>query len=165
MGSKEVPLPLADDAEEALARFGAEMYGLALTITGNVPDAEDAYQTAWANALNNWSQLRDPSKRRSWLASIAAHTATHVLRLRAATLRWQVPLSDELRLSALMAWDPGLAGAINRLSARQRAVVALHYGYGFSLDEVASVLGTRGGTVRSHLSRALAKLRVSLGGE
>lgn len=165
MGITNAPRPRTDDAETALALFGAEMYGLTLAITGNVPDAEDAYQTAWANALAHWSQLRDVSRRRSWLASIAARSATNACRLRRIRLRSQLPLSDALHLSSVMAWDPVLGGGLERLSTRQRAVVSLHYGYGFSLDEVASILGSRGGTVRSHLSRALANLRLGLGGD
>jgi len=84
----------------AIAEFGSEMYGLALSITANVPDAED--------------------------------------------------------------WDPTVARALTLLSERQRAVVALHYGYGYSMDETAAVLGCRGGTVRSRLARALTALRRSM---
>ena len=61
-----------------------------------------------------------------------------------------------------MPWDRAMADALRNLSVRQRQVVALHYGYGYTLDEVATILGCRGGTVRAHLSRALEKLREAL---
>jgi hypothetical protein len=64
MGLIKTPPPGKDDVEEAVARYGAEMYGLAVAITGNVHDAEDAYESAWSNALGHWEQLRDISKRR-----------------------------------------------------------------------------------------------------
>lgn len=52
--------------------------------------------------------------------------------------------------------------AFSALSPRQRAVVSLHYHFGYRLDEVAALLKTRPGTVRSHLARALVKLRREL---
>lgn len=165
MGLTESPPRKSDDVEQALARFGPEMYGLALAITTNVPDAEDAYQTAWTNALRNWEQIRDVSKRRSWLASTTARSAIHVRRRRRFTSRWQAPLSEALALSSVMNWDADLGAALSRLSTRQRAVIVLHYGHGFTLDEIAAILRCRGGTVRSHLSRALSHLRVALGGD
>lgn len=45
-----------------------------------------------------------------------------------------------------MEWDPTLATAVSQLSRRQRAVVALHYGQGYSLDEVAEILRCGRGT-------------------
>jgi RNA polymerase sigma factor (sigma-70 family) len=165
MGLMKTPPPGKDDVEEAVARYGAEMYGLAVAITGNVHDAEDAYQSAWSNALGHWEQLRDISKRRSWLASTVARSAMQVRRRRAFSNRWHVTLSEAPDLSTVMRWDPGLGSAIAHLSARQRAVITLHFGHGFTLDEVAAILECRGGTVRSHLARALATLRVRLGDE
>jgi RNA polymerase sigma-70 factor (ECF subfamily) len=49
--------------------------------------------------------------------------------------------------------------AFARLSAKQRAVFALHIHHGYTLDECASLLGCRPGTARSHLGRAVAALR------
>jgi DNA-directed RNA polymerase specialized sigma24 family protein len=85
-----------------------------------------------------------------------------VRKRRSLWLRSQIPLTDASGLTVAMRTDPTLADAIAKLSTRQRAVVALHYGYGFTFDEVASILKTRGGTVRSRLGRALINLRVKL---
>jgi DNA-directed RNA polymerase specialized sigma24 family protein len=58
--------------------------------------------------------------------------------------------------------DPDLGKAFRRLTAHQRAVLTLHYQYGYSLDETAELMGSRPGTVRSHLARGLARLREEL---
>lgn len=55
-----------------------------------------------------------------------------------------------------------LAAEIVRLPRRQRVVVVLRFYGGLSDTEIASDLGCGEGTVRSHLSRALATLRVQL---
>jgi DNA-directed RNA polymerase specialized sigma24 family protein len=153
---------VAEEVDLALVQFGSEMYGLALSIVGNVADAEDAYQTAWVLALSHWRQLRDPSKRRSWLATIAARSALGTRRRHLLWLRRHVPIADAAALSEVMHWDPALAGGLALVTDRQRAVLALHYGHGYSLEETAAILRCRNGTVRSHLARALATLRRTL---
>jgi RNA polymerase sigma factor (sigma-70 family) len=52
--------------------------------------------------------------------------------------------------------------AFRKLSAPQRAMVALHLVDGLTVKECAAVLGCRSGTARSHLGRAVAKLRKEL---
>ena len=158
----EAPADRADEIGGAVSLFGSEMYGLALAITANVHDAEDAYQAAWLSATRHWDQLREASKRRAWLAAIVVRAARRTRRRRIIRLSREAPLNDATSLDSVMPWDPALAAAMQRLSARQRAVVGLHYGNGYSLDEVAVILGCRGGTVRAHLSRALDKLRGAL---
>jgi RNA polymerase sigma factor (sigma-70 family) len=151
-----------DEIDLAIAQFGSEMYGLALSITANVPDAEDAYQNAWLDAASHWHQLRDPGKRRSWLASTVARSALRVRRRHHAWLRRNVNLADAEGLPDVMHWDPTLGKLLAQVTERQRAVLALHYGHGYTLDETAALLHCRGGTVRSHLARALTTLRRSV---
>ena len=53
--------------------------------------------------------------------------------------------------------------ALGRLPARQQEAVVLYYGLDFPLDQVASAMGCRLGTVKSHLFRARAALAQALG--
>jgi RNA polymerase sigma factor (sigma-70 family) len=54
-----------------------------------------------------------------------------------------------------------VAAALRQLPPRQRAVVVLRYWGDLTDTQIAAALGCSPGTVRSQLSRALAKLRVS----
>jgi RNA polymerase sigma-70 factor (ECF subfamily) len=55
-----------------------------------------------------------------------------------------------------------LLAAVERLPERDREVVACRYFAGMTEAETASALSCRPGTVKSRLSRALARLRVEL---
>ena len=55
-----------------------------------------------------------------------------------------------------------LAHALDRLPERDRLVVAYRYLFEMSEAETAAALGVRPGTVKSRLSRALARLRTDL---
>jgi RNA polymerase sigma-70 factor (ECF subfamily) len=52
--------------------------------------------------------------------------------------------------------------ALRRLRPKHRAVVALHYLYGYGVDEIASILGVPRGTVASRLHHAREVLRAIL---
>jgi RNA polymerase sigma-70 factor (sigma-E family) len=57
-----------------------------------------------------------------------------------------------------------LAVELAKLPRRQRAVLVLRYYGGLTDEEIAQELGCSAGTVRSHLSRALAALRIEMAG-
>ena len=51
------------------------------------------------------------------------------------------------------------------LSERQRTVFLLRYVEELELSEIAQTTGLSEGTVKAHLSRALARVRAELGGK
>lgn len=59
-------------------------------------------------------------------------------------------------------YEPGLADALTGLSEKQRVVVFLVHGHGWSMSEVADILGISKGTVQKHLERGMARLRRQL---
>jgi RNA polymerase sigma-70 factor (ECF subfamily) len=58
--------------------------------------------------------------------------------------------------------EPALPGALRSLSGRQRQAVVLVEGFGYTYDEVASMLGISRSTVQNHVQRGLAGLRRAL---
>jgi RNA polymerase sigma factor (sigma-70 family) len=68
------------------------------------------------------------------------------------------PAGDEAVVTRLT-----FIAALDRLSARQRAVVVLRYYEDMTEVQIADALGLSVGSVRAHASRALAALGVMLG--
>lgn len=60
--------------------------------------------------------------------------------------------------------EPRLAAALAALPQRQRVAVLLVHGEGWTRVEVAELLGIRPDTVRTHVERAMARLRSEIGG-
>jgi RNA polymerase sigma-70 factor, ECF subfamily len=61
--------------EELIARFGTRAYRLALGITRNAEDAEEAVQDAFWNVIRKIDLFRGDSALRSWIYRIVSNAA------------------------------------------------------------------------------------------
>ncbi len=157
---------LPELAFEALVATDAKrLYTLALSILRDDGEAEDAVQETLLKAWRSWPSIRDSDHLPRWLTRVCVNHCTSVRRrLRA---RGGPPL--EL-FEAAGSWggqrSPAeiidVDRAYRRLSIRQRAAITLNYGYGYSVEEFADLMGCRPGTVRTHVARGLASLRKEL---
>jgi len=158
------------DREDAFERSvvlpeTARLYGLALVTVADCDEAADAVQETLLSAWQHWSSLRDPAKQTAWLTRICVRRCIHQRHLLSRRILWSsdrwssasgpVPVEFEGRLL-------DVHRVVGSLSPSQRAMVALHLHRGFTVDECAAILGCRPGTARSHLGRAVAKLRKEL---
>jgi RNA polymerase sigma-70 factor (ECF subfamily) len=153
----------AADLDAALVVHTPRLLGIALAILRDPAEAEDAVQESWELAWRSWDSLRDPDARGAWLRRICVRRCLRRQRRLRAVWRAQSGVEVETAAAvcdgyAAVEWEL----ALRRLSVRQRAVVVLHYQFGYTLDECAAQLGCRPGTVRQHLARALARLRSTL---
>ena len=129
-------------------------------------EAEDAAQDAFVKAFRALDRFRDGSPWRPWLLTIVANEARN--RRRSAGRREHLALRAA-RVAVTDAGPPDaaglsdeLVGALRRLDAGQREAVVLRHVLDLSEAETAAVLGCRVGTVKSRVSRGLARLREEL---
>jgi RNA polymerase sigma factor (sigma-70 family) len=158
--SSEQPLRDATGFEAAVHVESGRLFAVAYSILRDVQEAEDAVQETMELAWRSWAKLRDASKRGAWLRQICVRRAIRSRR-RLLPRLWLADVSD-VQGHAPEDPDLDLDRSYRHLTPQQRAVVTLHYEYGYSLDECAALIGCQPGTARSHLARALASLRKEL---
>jgi RNA polymerase sigma factor (sigma-70 family) len=148
--------------ERALRSEATRLYYLALTIVRDPSDAEDVVQETALSAWRAWPRLRDPAHPGAWLTRICVNHSLQRRRTVSRRIRgeerveWLADPNDPLSGSgSLLDFDR----AFQKLSPRQRAVVALHFYHGYTAAECATLMGCRPGTARSHLARAVAILK------
>ena len=153
-----------DDAafrEYVIAR-GSAMLRIAVMLTGNRADAEDLVQAALANTYLAWHKINDHAALDAYVRR--AMINTHISWWRRRKLE-EFP-TDEVpdQVVADHARDSDLAEvvrhALDRLPQRMRAAVMLRYFEDMTEPEIAATLGISLGTVKSTVSRAVARLRI-----
>ena len=135
-------------------------------------DGDDAVQEALVKAFHAMARFRPGAPFRPWLLRIVANEARNRRRSagRRAGLALRVAQERPSGDAAPSPEEAALAGerrrrladALATLSERDRLVVAYRYMGGMSEAEMAEALGCAPGTVKSRLSRALARLRAAL---
>jgi len=118
-----------------------------------VSDAPDVVHDVYLQARARIHQLRDPDALEAWLARIAIN-ACHSFRRRRQRLT-AYPIAV---LEAPGGSDLAFRELIERLPPRERTILVLHYGHGYALDEIASLLGINYATVRSRIARTRIRL-------
>ena len=123
--------------------------------------AEDAAQDALIDVLRGLGSLRDPQAITAWACRIATRRALRVARRE----RLLGPLADRRVSGVVLPHDAEFLAvhqAFYALPRRMRAVAVLRLHFGFTEQEVASIVGCALGTVKSQLSQARARLAAAL---
>jgi RNA polymerase sigma-70 factor (sigma-E family) len=135
---------------------------MAYLLTRNLADAEDLLQAALAKTYQAWERIEDRNAIDGYVRRAMVNTHISWWRRR----RVEEYPTDEIPDRAICdhAADSELSDAVqralDRLPSRMRAAVVLRYFEDMSEAEVAEALGISQGTVKSTVSRAVAKLRI-----
>jgi RNA polymerase sigma-70 factor (sigma-E family) len=122
--------------------------------------AQDLVAEAFARACASWRKVARHPNPRAWVIRTALNVRTDRWRRQRRELRLAEPPDDIVHDSDPA--DPAVIAAVRRLPERQRQVVALRLLLDLDTETTAQTLGISAGTVKAHLSRALATLRDDL---
>ena len=135
-------------------------------------DADDAAQEAFVKAWIALPRFRPGAPFRPWLLRIVSNEARNRRRsagrreglaIRATADRPSDDAAPSPEAAALLAERRAiLLAALNGLRDEDREIIAARYFLDLSEAESADILGLPRGTVKSRLSRALARLRAGL---
>lgn len=141
---------------------GPRAYRLARAILGSSQDAEEAVQEAFIHAWRELPRLRDAALWPAWFRRITVRAAIDRGRRRTRVREIDLGAHEpppEPDASATVADRDEVARVLRRLPPDDRALLALRYLVDLEVDDVAAAIGVASGTVKSRLSRLLAKLQ------
>jgi RNA polymerase sigma-70 factor, ECF subfamily len=128
----------------------------AYAVTGRSELADDAAQDAFVRAIRSLSSFDRRKPFAPWIAKVAVNCARDLLR---AERRQRVGNPGGEVQAPLPADVNELLVAVAALPRDQREAVVLHHVLGFTLREVAEIVGAPEGTVTSRLGRGVARIR------
>ncbi len=159
--------------QELVHLFQEEMYRLAYYRTFSRMDAEDLTQEVFEQAFRKLGSLQDPQRFRAWLYSIAINRCNDFLRKRKYLALLQMRTAQEQdftdtgkdmnishtdRLEKKRFWQQ-VKKMLHKLSAMERQVFTLRFMDQRNINEIAAILGKNESTIKTHLYRALHKVR------
>lgn len=166
--------------EDLVHRYQQKAYAIAYHFSdGNMQEAEDLTQEAFLRAFQNLETFRGDSSFYTWFYRILVNVCLDGRRRRNRRQKIFLPWQREYRdkgLSPEERPDPEaheqalksisekelsreICESLKSLPEKQRLAFQLKALHGMSIQEVARVMGTAEGTVKSHLFRATQFLR------
>lgn len=148
------------DFDEFVAARSSALLRTSYLLTRDHGLAEDLLQTALTKAWFAWGRIEgnpEPYVRRILVNTYASWWRRKWNGERATD---ELPEPGTPDASAEVDASQDLWTALGRLPRKQRTVVVLRFYEDLSVAETASAMGTSTGTVKSQLSKALAKLRI-----
>jgi RNA polymerase sigma-70 factor, ECF subfamily len=130
------------------------LVGQLLVVTGDLAEAEDVVQEAFARASGRWASLQGYDVPEAWVRRVALNLAASGLRRRRSRLVALLRLGPPPLVPAVSAETAAVAAALRALPVAQRQVVVLHHLLDLPVEQVARELRLPVGTVKSRLARA-----------
>ena len=151
------------EAERLVNTYSDLILRLSYTYLTSTHDAEDICQNVFLKLLTSGQTFDSPAHEKAWIIRTAANACKDVLR--SAHRRRTVGLEAAAAAAAPPAPDSTVLDAVMALPEKYREAVYLHYYEGYSVREIASLLGRSEAAVTAHLSRGRKSLRITLGGD
>ena len=152
--------------EELVRRYEREVYGLACRIVSDSEEAKDLTQQAFLQAFVHIKSFRQDAKFRTWLFRIAINQCYNFLKTRKkfgdpVDMDDMILVGNESPESDLVSHEDHqrLYAALEKLPAKQRAVITLKVEQGLSYQEISQVLGGTAGAARVNYCQALKTLK------
>ena len=153
-------------ADDGFAAFYAGSYrrllGQLFAVTGDLAEAENLLQEAYARAFARWSRVGDYDLPEAWVRRVALNLAAMAARSLRRRARALLRLGAPPVVPALSPDMIDLHDALRALPLAQRQVIVLHHLVGLPVEEVARELRLAPGTVKSRLARGRAAMAGTL---
>ena len=150
-----VALTLGTDSSAGFAAFYADtvgpLGGYAYQLVGDPDIAADVVQEAYTRLLSRWVGIRKP---RPYLFHVVTNLARDAWSARLAGDRLVRGIVDARPVVVVAPADGSVWDAVERLPAKYREVVLLHYYADLGLGEVAAAVRRPVGTVKRLVSEA-----------
>lgn len=155
--------------EELYDEFRNDVYHFSLYFTNNKQEAEDITQETFIKVMKNLHQLKDESKKKTWILSIAKNTAIDLIR-KQKLINFLPQLlfgnglnvaTNDTQLVNTENWNE-LQKAILTLKPHYRSIVILRGLKELSVKETAVIIGCNESKVRVDFHRAIILLKKNL---
>ncbi len=157
------------DLEQTIDEYSDMLYKICFLILKNENDVKDVLQETFIKYMTKSPDFKSEDHKKAWLIKVSQNKCKEFLRFHKRHAA--VPL-DEVEESisvteGMDAYTTSILGLIWNLKYKLKSVVILYYIEGYSVKEVAQILGISESAVKKRLERARKELKAvaEVGGE
>ncbi len=150
--------------DELYQKYAGMIFRTAYNFLLNKEDAEDVVQEVFIKYFTHDKSFNDDIHEKAWMLRVTANLCKNILRSKA---RKNLQLDESIKII-----NNDFENSINQhldmeksmaeLTANQRIAVHLYYYEQISIKDIAKIMKTNENTVKSHLLRAKAKMKLHL---
>lgn len=145
---------------ETIKKYSDTIYRMAYSLVKNKYDAEDIHQEVFAKFIDKRPRFESKEHEKAWFLRVTINMCKNLWKT--AWKQKVISLGDdyEERLEAKKEPETDeIIELVKTLPQKYRLVIHLFYYEELSVEEIAKVLKMKPSTVRTHLTRARAKLK------
>lgn len=148
--------------EEIKVREYSDMvYRIAYSMTKKKSDAEDIFQEVFIKFFQNIDKMNDSEHEKRWLIRVTINECKMLYRKKG--IRNEIELDENICEPYNYEYKASIHSYIKKLSDKYEIVIYLYYFEGYKIDEIAKILKTTQGTIKSRISRARKQLKDIMG--
>ena len=143
--------------DELVSRWQRPLWQYAFRLTADHEAAWDITQESWLGIIKGLRKLQDPANFKAWAYRITTNKSFDWMKRRSAVP--QISIEDVRAHHRERNSDTGLVELLEKLDAKDRAILSLYYFEQLSISEVSVALNIPEGTAKSRLHTARKRLK------
>lgn len=144
---------------QVVEEFSDMIYRIAYQNLNNTADAEDILQEVFLSLLKSGKQeFSDKEHLKAWLIKVAVNKCINFRK--SFWIQKTVPLEEQI--ITYTEEESNVMDEVMKLPPEYRNIIYLYYYEGYSIKEIAELLGKNQNTINSKLQRGRKKLRAEL---
>lgn len=155
-------MPDTIEMEQIYDTYHDSVYRLAFAYCKNRADAEDITSEVFLRRFTCRKEFADRQHETAWMMRVTINKAKDLLR--SFRYRFSVPLEEAVNVYESPE-EHDVYNAVMALPAKYRSVIHLYYFEGYSVKEIAGMIGKSETAVQTRLYRARGLLKDALGEE
>ncbi|MFC3747957.1 RNA polymerase sigma factor [Paenibacillus sp. GCM10012306] len=149
-----------ESVRRALDLYSQSMIKIAFTYLKNVADAEEVAQEVFLTYLQKRPAFENNEHEKAWLIRTTINKSKNMLKT--GWFKSRNPVPEDL--SYLPKEENEILQAVLALDKKYRIPIHLHYYEGYSIQEIAEIMGAKPATVGTWLARGRLLLKEKIGG-
>lgn len=147
--------PASKTIHDIVSNYSSMLVRIAFQNTKSLSDAEDIVQNVYIKLINHKSSFSSEEHLKAWLIRVTINQSKDLLK--SAWYKNTIELTEEINY--LTTDDKEVFREIFLLKKFDRNIIYLYYYEGYTIKEIASILGRKENTISSSLQRARKKLK------